>query len=146
MDWELVPLESVGPLRFGMRIAEVAAALPGMIELRRFQADPHFEEIGGVEFGTRHAEPAVYAYLVDGGLFCIGVDAVRGPQVRLWGRELTGCVPADLQQFLHQAHDCEVLKVSYGPRGNPGSNGLGLVLRVHEAAGRMRTRPRSAAR
>lgn len=118
MDWELVPLESVGPLCFGMRIAEVAAALPGMIELRRFRADP-FEEIIGVEFGTPNAEPAVYAYLIDGGLFCVGVDAVRGPQVKLWGRELTGCMPADLQQFLHHAHDCEVIQVSYGPRETP---------------------------
>lgn len=41
LEWELMPLEGVGPLCFGMRITEVAAVLlPGMAELRRFQADP----------------------------------------------------------------------------------------------------------
>ncbi|MEV4928104.1 hypothetical protein [Streptomyces roseoverticillatus] len=141
MDWELVPLEGVGPLSFGMRIAEVAAVLPGMTELRRFQADPSFRETRGVEFGTGRAEPAVYAYFIGGRLFCVAVDAVHGPQVTLWGRELTACVPADLELFLLHAHGCEVLDVSYGPRGNPGVNGLGLVVRVQKVVSGVVTRP-----
>ncbi|WP_326793269.1 hypothetical protein OHA79_43715 [Streptomyces sp. NBC_00841] len=141
LDWELMPLEGVGPLCFGMRIAEVAAVLPGMTELRRFQADPSFQETVGVEFGTGRAEPAVYAYFVDGRLFCVAGDAIHGPQVTLWGRELTACVPADLERFLLHAHGCGVLDVSYGPRGNPGVNGLGLVVRVQEAASGVVTRP-----
>ncbi|MEV6393420.1 hypothetical protein AB0M39_01290 [Streptomyces sp. NPDC051907] len=141
VDWELMPLEGVGPLCFGMPIAEVAAVLPGMAELRRFQADPSFREILGVEFGTGPAEPAVYAYFADGLLFCVAVDAVHGPQMTLWGRALTACVPADLERFLLHAHDCGVLDVRYGPRGNPGANGLGLVVRVQEAAGNVVTRP-----
>jgi hypothetical protein len=141
LDWELMPLEGVGPLCFGMRVTEVAAVLPGMAELRRFQADPSFREILGVEFGKGCAEPAVYAYFIDGRLFCVAVDAVRGPQVTLWGRELTACVPADLERFLLHAHWCEVFQVSYGPRGNPGVNGLGLVVRVQEGARGEVTRP-----
>lgn len=141
LDWELMPLDGVGPLRFGMPIDEVAAVLPGMTELRRFQADPSFRETLGVEFGTGRAEPAVYAYFVDGRLFCVAVDAVHGPQVTLWGRELTACVPADLERFLLHAHRSEVLDVSYGPRGNPGVNGLGLVVRVQAVAGGVLTRP-----
>ncbi|MFD8910398.1 hypothetical protein [Streptomyces sp. NPDC059575] len=139
MDWELMPLEGVGPLWFGMRIAEVAGALSGMTELRRLQADPSFPETLGVEFGT--TEPAVHTYFVDGRLFCVSVDALRGPQVTLWGRELTACVPADLERFLSHAHSCGVLDVSYGPRGNPGANGIGLVLRVQEVTGGLATRP-----
>ncbi|MFJ8060955.1 hypothetical protein [Streptomyces sp. NPDC096142] len=139
-------LEGVGPLRFGMPITEVAAVLPGMAELRRFRADPSFREILGVEFGTERAEPAVYAYFAEGLLFCVAVDAVHGPQVTLWGRELTACVPADLERFLLHAHDCEVLDVRYGPRGNPGAEGLGLVVRVQEAAGNVVTRPVMVAR
>jgi hypothetical protein len=126
-DWELMPLESVGPLCFGMRITEVAAVLPSMTELRRFQAAPLFPETLGVEFGMGREEPAVYSYFVDGRLFGVAVDTVHGPQVTLWGRELTACVPADLEQFLLHADGCGVLDVSYGPRGNPGVNGLGLV-------------------
>lgn len=93
------------PLSFDMRLAEGAAALPGMTELRRFQADPSYETLG-LEFGTGRAEPAVYAYFVDGRLFCVAVDAVHGPQVTLWGRELTACAPDDLDQFLCHAHLC----------------------------------------
>ncbi|GGR50796.1 hypothetical protein [Streptomyces griseomycini] len=108
--------------------------------LRRFRADP-FRKTRGVEFGTRRAESAVYAYFVDGWLFCVAADAVHGPQVTLWGRKLTACVPADLGRFLSHAHGCEVLDVSYGPRGNPGVDGLGLVVRVQEVAGGVVTRP-----
>ena len=82
LDWELMPLEGVGPLCFGMRITEVAAVLPGMTELRRFQAGP-FQETLGVESGMEHAKPAVYTYFIDGRLFCVAVDAVHGPQVTL---------------------------------------------------------------
>ncbi|MFI6107473.1 hypothetical protein [Streptomyces sp. NPDC051310] len=140
MDWELLPLEGVGPLFFGMRSTEAAAVLPDMIELRRFRADP-FAETLGVEFGMGRAMPAVYSYFVDDRLFCFAVDAVHGPQVTLWGRELTACPPADLERFLLHAHCCEVLDVSYGPRGNPGSNELGLVVRLQEVAGGVVTRP-----
>ncbi|MFE5521801.1 hypothetical protein ACFQ9Q_29390 [Streptomyces virginiae] len=140
-DWELTPLEGVGPLRFGMRLAEVVAALPELTALRRFQADPTSRETLGVEFASGPAEPAVHAYFVDGRLFCVAADAAHGPQITLWGRRLTGCVPADLERFLGHAHTCEVVDVSYGPRGNPGADGLGLVVRLQEVAERVVTRP-----
>lgn len=63
------------------------------------------------------------------------VDAVRGLQVTLWGRELTACAPADVERFLLHADRCRVLDLSYGPRGNPGVNGLGLVVRVQDVPG-----------
>lgn len=66
MNWELMPLEGVGPLCFGMRITGVAAVLPGMTELGRFQARPSIGQAVGVEFGVGRANPAVYAYFVDG--------------------------------------------------------------------------------
>ena len=64
-----------------------------------------------------------------------------GPQATLWGRELTACVPAGLEQFLLHSHRCGVMDVSYGPRGNPGVNGLGLVVRLQEAPRGVVTRP-----
>ncbi|MER7828199.1 hypothetical protein ABTX85_37240 [Streptomyces sp. NPDC096097] len=54
---------------------------------------------------------------------------------------MTGCVLDDLERFLGHAHACEVVDVSYGPRGNPGVDGLGLVLRLQEVADRVVTRP-----
>lgn len=143
VEWELAPLEGIGPLWFGMRAAEVAAALPGMEELRRFQAD---SESLGVEFGTAPGEPAVVGYFYEGRLYCTAADAAYGPQVTLWGRELTACIPADLERFLLHAHDCGATKVSYGPCGNPGAVELGLVLRVQKVAGRVVTRPVMVAR
>ena len=140
-NWELMPLDGVGPLRFGMPITEVTAALSGMRELRRFQAGPSEPDILGVAFGTEPVEPAVYGYFISDRLFCVAVDAAFGPQVTLWGRQLTACVPADLERFLLQASECGVLGVSYGPRGNPGAAGIGLVLRVQEVAGNAVTRP-----
>ncbi|MEY2229010.1 hypothetical protein [Streptomyces sp. BF23-19] len=140
-DWELTPLEGVGPLRFGMRLAEVAAAVPDLTTLRHFRADPSSRETLGVEFASGPAEPAVHAYFVDGRLFCVAADAAHGPQVTLWGRRLTGCVPADLERFLGHAHTCGVVDVSYGPRGNPGADGLGLVVRLQDVAERVVTRP-----
>ena len=50
--------ESVGPLRFGMLGDDVEAALPGAAVLHRFQADPQFPEISGVQPGFRAAAPA----------------------------------------------------------------------------------------
>ncbi|MGW4896165.1 hypothetical protein ACWEQL_28500 [Kitasatospora sp. NPDC004240] len=143
VEWELEPLKGIGPLWFGIRDAEVAAALPGMTELRRFQGD---SESLGVEFGPAPGEPAVVAYFYKDRLYCVAADAAHGPQVTLWGRELTACIPADLERFLLHAHGCGVTSVSYGPRGNPGANGLGLVLRVQEIAGRVVTRPVMIAR
>ena len=140
-NWELMPLDGVGPLRFGMPITEVTAALSGMRELRRFQAGPSEPDTLGVAFGTEPVEPAVYGYFISDRLFCVAVDAAFGPQVTLWGRQLTACVPADLERFLLQASECGVLGVSYGPRGNPGATGIGLVLRVQEVAGNAVTWP-----
>ncbi|MER7828200.1 hypothetical protein ABTX85_37245 [Streptomyces sp. NPDC096097] len=84
-DWELIPLEVVGPLWFGTRLAEVAAALPDLTALRRFQADPTSRRTLGVEFASGRAEPAVRAYFVDDRLSCVAADAAHGPQVTPWG-------------------------------------------------------------
>ncbi|MBO2463161.1 hypothetical protein [Actinomadura violacea] len=140
--WALTPLESVGPLHFGMRMDDVAAALPGVIELRRFQAGPHSPQILGVQFGTGRAAPAVHTYFDEAGrLFCVAVDAARGPQVAFEGLELTAAIPAELEQSLLDVARSTGLSVAYGPRGNPGINELGLVLRVQETDGSVATRP-----
>jgi hypothetical protein len=77
----------------------------------------------------------VYSYFVDGRLFCVATDAVHGPQVTLWGRELTACVPADLEQFLLHADACGVLDVSYaGGRRRHGGPDPGRS--VHRRLGR----------
>lgn len=139
--WVLAPLEKVGPLRFGMRADEVEAVLPGARELGRFLADPHSKTLG-IQYGPRPAAPAVSAYFDDAGrLFCVAADAGRGPRVMLDGVGLTGGAPAVLEQALLDLPSPPGLGVSYGPRGNPGINGLGLVLRVQETDMGVLTRP-----
>ncbi|WP_043175865.1 hypothetical protein [Streptomyces sp. NRRL B-24484] len=140
--WVLPPLEGVGPLRFGMRAEEVAAAVPDAHWLGRFEAEPYWPEILGLRFGFRPAVPAVYAYFDGPGrLFCVAADAAAGPQVTLDGCELTGRPPARLQDALHERPWPEGSGVSYGPRGNPAVNAIGLVLRVQETPGGVLTRP-----
>lgn len=140
--WSLTPLEGVGPLRFGMLADEVEAALPGALALSRFQADPYFPEISGVQLGFRLAAPAVYVYFdVSGLLFCVAADAASGPLVTLAGMELTGRPPALLEQGVLDVARSAGLTLLFGPRGNPGINAMGLVLRVQEVANRLLTRP-----
>ncbi|MFI1715687.1 hypothetical protein [Streptomyces litmocidini] len=57
------------------------------------------------------------------------------------GLELTGRVPAMLEETVLDLHSSGARKVSYGPRGNPGINGVGMVLRVQDTANGVLTRP-----
>jgi len=139
--WVITPLENVGPLRFGMSVEEASAAVPEAQELRRFQAEPYFPEIVGIELGFRSEEPAFYEYFDKSGqLFCVSTDAIRGPQVTLDGTELTGGDPADLENWLLDLPE-SIGGVRYGPRANPGINELGLVLRVQDTGECLMTRP-----
>ncbi|MET9029357.1 hypothetical protein ABZW96_27630 [Nocardia sp. NPDC004168] len=120
---------------------DAAMALPEIPELRRFQADPHFPEVVGIQLGLSPADPAVYEYFDGSGrLFCVATDAVRGPQVTLDGMGLAGDDPAKLEEWLFALPE-SMGGVSYGPRGNPGMNDLGLVLRVQKAPTELVTRP-----
>lgn len=139
--WALSPLESVGPLQFGMSMDEATAALPDASELQRFQADPFRPKVLGIQLGLRPAAPTVYMYFDDSGrLFCVATDAVRGPQIMLDGVKLVGGDPARLEEWLFALPDA-IGGVSYGPRGNPGMNDLGLVLRVQDSPTGLVTRP-----
>lgn len=140
--WVLTPLESVGPLRFGMTMDEAAAAQHEAHELRRFQADPHFPEVVGIELGSRPAEPVLYEYFDKSGqLFCIAADAIRGPVITLDGMELTGGNPAELEQWLFDVSSSMGGGLRYGPRANPGIDELGIVLRVQDTADGLLVRP-----
>lgn len=138
--WVAVPLESVGPLRFGMTVEEAAAAVPAAHELRRFQADPHSPDVG-IELGFQAEEPALYEYfLPSSGLFCVAADAIRGPQITMDGTDLTGRNPGELDQWLFNLPDT-IGRLRYGPRANPGVEELGLVLRAQNSADGPLSRP-----
>jgi hypothetical protein len=139
--WLVVPLESVGPLRFGMTVGDAAAALPEARELCRFQSDPFYSQIVGIELGFRPAAPALYEYFDGSGqLFCIAADAVHGPRITFDGTNLTGGDPDDVEQWLFDLPD-SLGGVRYGPRANPGITELGLVMRVQDTGDGLLTRP-----
>jgi hypothetical protein len=139
--WPLTPLEAVGPLRFGMTMAEAAAVVPEAVELRRFQADPWDPGTVGIGVGLATAEPAFYQYFDDAGrLYCVAADAVLGPQVTLNGVELTARSPEEAMRWLGGVRD-SLGRVCFGPRGNPGIDELGLVLRVQATSDDVLTRP-----
>ncbi|WP_051836171.1 hypothetical protein [Streptomyces sp. NRRL WC-3742] len=95
----------------------------------------------GIELGHSPQEPALYEYFDGSGrLFCVAADAVRGPQVTLDGLELVGRDPAALDGWLGDLPE-SVGRLAYGPRGNPGIDDLGLVLRVQATPTGLATRP-----
>ena len=125
-----------------MTMEEAAAAQHEVHGLRRFQAEPYFPEVVGIELGSRLAAPALYEYFDKSGrLFCIAADAIRGPLITLDGMELTGGNPAELEQWLFDVSDSMGGGLRYGPRANPGINELGLVLRVQDTADGVLVRP-----
>ncbi len=119
--WVLTPLESVGPLRFGMSAGEVRAALPEAVELSRFSAEPFYLEIYGRRLGFHPGMRAVSTYFEGAGrLFCVAADAAHGPRVTLDGLELTGRVPAVLQERLLDLHSSGTHHVSLRSARQPG--------------------------
>lgn len=140
--WVCRPLLRVGPLFFGMSATEVQAALPETPVLRRFQAGPFSTGTTGVQYGLRTEEAAVYAYF-DGTdrLCCVALDAAHGPLVSLDGLRLTGLAPAVIERVVLDLAESVGHGVSYGPRGNPGINGIGLVMRLQETGNGASSRP-----
>jgi hypothetical protein len=86
-------------------------------------------------------EPAVYEYFNSlGWLICVAADAFGGPQITVDGTELTGRNALDLYQWMLSLPD-SVGEIRWGPRGNPGVEELGLVVRVQVSADGPLTRP-----
>jgi hypothetical protein len=88
--WELRPLVSVGPLRFGARFHDVLISL-------RDDPGPFGPEDRAGEY---HSGRGVKTYYRDNGLYAVSVDARSGPQVSLAGIKLTGQVPSRTEEAL----------------------------------------------
>ena len=142
-QWAYVPSTSVGPLRFGMSLAEATAVLNHFTA--RVTSVPTYKAVRA-EF-HRPARPfwfrsAVTAYFAESeGLFCAAVDAQSGPQVVLDGIELVGRAPSHVEAQLIEhakAHDVEL---RYQPEGDTEIEDLGLMMRAQRAGDVVLTRP-----
>ena len=95
MQWNFVPLVSVGPLKFGANHEEVVAALDGAragSSLQDWRTESWLEE----DF----RDLGVIAYYRDQQLFCVAVDGRNGPQVTFEGTALTGRAPSAVEQWM----------------------------------------------
>lgn len=134
--WEWVPLERVGPLRFGMSPAQVAAALDGEIPAGRLGDFPHwcFRRAGQWNLSEDRFEKAgVSAHYwthPDGVPRLGGVTAYgrTGPQVLYAGIPLVGVTPTVLDAAVIQHVEKHDLGLRFSPEGAVGPDGANLAL------------------
>ncbi|MFI7649597.1 hypothetical protein ACIBTZ_26470 [Micromonospora sp. NPDC049460] len=135
---------SVGPLRFGMRHDEAAAALSGFAATVS-TAHHDIDQAQKAEF--RNACVPAYATAVTAyygkseGLFCVVADARYGPQVTLDGVRLVGRVPSQLEQQFLDYMLSRGIAPQYAPEGDPGADELGIIMRVQRAGDVVLSRP-----
>ncbi|GGQ78873.1 hypothetical protein GCM10010195_38290 [Kitasatospora griseola] len=98
--WDYTPLERVGPLRFGMSVAEAVDAMPAcgftsdmVSELGRFGPFKQVRTRFRATDAPFHRADVVAYYVGPMGLTCLAVDALTGPQVTLEGILLVGSPP-----------------------------------------------------
>ncbi|MEV5827752.1 hypothetical protein AB0L25_19490 [Spirillospora sp. NPDC052242] len=130
--WRFTPLQSVGPLRFGMSKEEAAAALGVRLD------DLH----GWDAIGYRVEEVGVTLHFdADARLASVAADMRVGPQVTLDGVELVARVPSAMERWVEDYVTAKGLPFYYGANYAPGSVDLGFYLLVQRAGDHLLTRP-----
>ncbi|MFG2113984.1 hypothetical protein ACGFRB_15345 [Streptomyces sp. NPDC048718] len=127
-QWGYTPQRKIGPLDFGMDLADAVAVMAE----HGFTAEQHAlgpwhstgraqrrVEFRGPSPSPRLTRPAVKCYFIEGaGLTCVLVDGLCGPQVTNEGIRLIGRVPSELLQDMESyatEHDT-------GLRSSPGGD------------------------
>ncbi|MEU8002021.1 hypothetical protein AB0B66_12730 [Catellatospora sp. NPDC049111] len=142
--WTYTPGVGVGPLRFGMSRQEAVAAMDGFVgdvtPAPRAVAATWLTRFRVVE--QRPHRTAVMAFH-DGtdGLFCVIIDAARGPQVTLDGLRLVGRLPSVWEAEFFDYALARGIQPAYAPTGDPGADELGIIMRVQRAGDHVLTRP-----
>ncbi|MFB6808279.1 hypothetical protein [Streptomyces sp. NPDC056387] len=139
--WDWVPLQQVGPLRFGMSPAEVAAALDGETPAGRFGHFPHwrFGKAGQWHLGEERFEKAGvsahYWRYLDGvpRLGAVTSYGRTGPQVVHAGIQLVGVTPSALDAAVIRHIEDHGLGLRFCPSGAAVWDGLQLVLSTTRA-------------
>ncbi|MEV7886472.1 hypothetical protein ACWD3I_00925 [Streptomyces sp. NPDC002817] len=146
-QWDYVPLERVGPLRFGMSPQEAAVAMEAggyasdaATEITEFarlqQLRTRFRGVGTPPYGAD-----VVAYYVDSmGLTCVAVDALSGPQVTFDGIRLVGRPPSELAAELTAYLEKTGRDLEFTTEGDVGSQELGMNPRAQRAGDVLLTR------
>ncbi|MGW1362924.1 hypothetical protein ACWCQP_36640 [Streptomyces chartreusis] len=138
-QWNFVPSETVGPLRFGMSVEEVVTAMgaQGFTSTHSSMSRPHGALVQQAGFRSKDApryEEAVTAYIRKSGrLAAVAVDALCGPQVSFDGLRLVGRVPSELAEQLHGYSQDRGMVPTVSVEGDAISEELGLLVRAQRA-------------
>ncbi|MFI8185886.1 hypothetical protein ACIF70_35975 [Actinacidiphila glaucinigra] len=147
-EWSYARAVDVGLFRFGMTVGEVveAAEAFGQTKVSDCARDHGvFSPTWKVDVHRRGAAPsppAVTAYVSRAvGLFCIGADAVYGPQVTYDGIPLVGRDLPELESDAIAYAEAKDVHVRYTPEGYAGPDVPGVVLRGQPVGPVLRSRP-----
>ncbi|MFC8718276.1 hypothetical protein [Kitasatospora sp. NPDC057198] len=146
VQWEAVPLERVGPLRFGAGTAEAVAAMREQGYRAGESWNSRFADLAQIRIGFRRPDRPgwgandVDAWFVDTiGLTCVAVHALSGPQVTLEGIRLIGRVPSELLLETAAHLIARDGGVSYTVHGEVTGEDWGMMPRPHRAGDRLLT-------
>ncbi|MEU7046761.1 hypothetical protein AB0A77_37760 [Streptomyces varsoviensis] len=147
-QWEYTPLETVGPLRFGISPDEADARMTEagftsrLIEMHPWnnQRSQHKAEFRKAK-GREPHQTDVTAYYVEGiGLTCIVVDGLSGPKVSFDGMQLVGRTPSQLMNEFGTYLAERDMGVTFTPWGDIANKELGFVPGVQRAGDILLTR------
>jgi hypothetical protein len=136
MQWNFVPLVSVGPLKFGANHEEVVDALDGA---RAGSGVHDWRTESWLE--ADFSDLGVIAYYRDQKLFCVAVDGRTGPQVTFERTALTGRAPSAVEQWMTDQTRLRGRKLRYSQAGESELADLGLVARAQRAGDILVSRP-----
>lgn len=144
--WQYAPFETVGPLRFGMTHGEVVTTLaerPSRIPfIGRTLSFETYNSRSADFYDTR-----VTTYYGDSGILAfVAVDALYGPQVTMDGILLVGRAPSEVGDEFCDYADARGIEAFTSQQGDPGADGLGVVLRTQRCGDVLMSRPVFAAR
>jgi len=146
LQWDCVPFESVGPLRFGMRHNEAVAAVHGILvdhqgvwDLPRVGLSARLTDSRQKIFG-RHAVNLYYTPIEEQ-LYCVAVNALYGPQVTLGRVPMVGRLPSVVEPEIVEAGDAEGTVPYFSPSGDLSVEGFGVTLRFQRAGDVILSRP-----
>jgi hypothetical protein len=144
--WKAVPLESVGPLRFGMGHEEVERALEEGMLASSVVLDSLDRGVRA-EFARRGSNPlspvlSLSTYYDEGGnLAAVAIDARSGPQVVMGDLGLTGRVPSEIEEQFVGYIESRGLDLVYSEFWDMSSETLGIVLRAQRVDDVVLSRP-----
>ncbi len=143
-SWGWIPLQSVGPLRFGMTPQQVAAALDGEVPAARRGHFPWpvYGESGQWYVTEDQFDGAGVTahYWYEEGIPALGAVTVHGrtgPQLAFDGLDLIGGTVSEIDAALERRSENDEFGLVVGCGGDLGPDGLGMYVRAARAGDTM---------